>query len=98
MRVRQPGIGEAHHLEPAQAAFGDGQAVFADFGLLFDYLANAGEKPRVEGGRMLDFVIREPVAHGLRDEPQAVRGLERDRLDDGGLVGRALDLDLVKAG
>ena len=40
---------------------------------------------------MLDFFIRQPVAHGLRDKPQTVRGLGREGADDGGLVGGPVD-------
>ena len=75
-----------------------GQAVLADLRLGVDDLADAGEEPGVEGGGGVDVVVGQAVAHGLRDDAQAVgRGLA-ERLDDGGVVGRAGDGDLVKAG
>ncbi len=50
------------------------------------------------GGGGLDVVVGQAVAHGLGDQAQPVGRLGRERLDDGGMVGRAGDVDLVKAG
>ena len=47
----QAGVGEAHHLELAQAVGGRaGRPSLADCGLGVDDLADAGEEPGVEGG------------------------------------------------
>ena len=47
---------------------------------------------------MRDLLDRQAVAEGLGDHQDAVGRRPRQRADDGRLVGRALDLDLVEAG
>ena len=44
-------------LEAAKAGRGFGQAARADRRFLVHDLADAGEEPRVEGGRVLDLVV-----------------------------------------
>ena len=97
-QVGEPRVRKAHHLEAAQPVLGHRHAVFAEVVLHLHDLADTGEEPRVEGGGVLDLLIRQAVAHGLRDEAEAVRRLARDGLDDGGLFRRALDGDFIKAG
>ncbi len=70
----------------------------ADRGLGIHDFADAGEEPRIEGGGPLNLVIGQPVAHGLGDDAQTVRGLFAQRLEDRAAVGRAGDGDFVKAG
>ena len=53
----QPGVGEAKHLEAAQSAFGQWQAVLADLCFGLDDFADAGKEPRVELGDRLDVVV-----------------------------------------
>ena len=86
----EAGVGEAHHLEPAQRVRLAREAGGAEAGLLVDDLADAGEEPRVVAGGGVDLVVGEAVAHGLGGEAEAVGGLGGEGLDDGGVgVGAA---------
>ena len=92
------GVCEAHHLDPAQAVFGDGEAVLADAFFGLDDLADAGEEPRVEHGGGVDVLVGHAVAHGLCNGAHAVGGGFGDGFGDGGLVGRTGDFDFIKSG
>jgi hypothetical protein len=94
----EAGVGEAHHLEAAEAGFAHRQAVPAEVGLDLHDLADAGEEPAVEGGGGGDLVVGQPVAHRLRDDPEPVGRAGRERAGDGGGIGGAVDGDLVEAG
>ncbi len=92
------GVGEAHHLDAAQASGVFWQAIAANAGLGVDDFADAGEEPWVERGDLVDLVIGVPVAHGLGDDAEAVGGGFGEGGGDGGFVRCAGDRDFVKAG
>ena len=94
----QPLVGEALLLEVEQALGVLGQAACADLRLDLDQLLDLAQEPRLVLRGVRDLLDRQAVAEGLGDHQDAVGRRPRQRADDGRLVGRALDLDLVQAG
>ena len=97
-QFRQTRVAKAQHFQLTQAGLGDGQAVLAHAFFGLDDLADTVKEPRIKRGCGLDFVVGQTVAHGLCNGAHPVGRRGRDGGDHGGLVGRAVDFDLVKAG
>ena len=88
----QSRICETHHLERTQRLGVAGQTILANLRLHVDDFADTGQEPRVKGGDLVDLVIGQAVAHGLRDHADAVWGGLTERFGQGGagVRGQAL--------
>ena len=95
-QIGEARICEAHHFEVAQARFVAGQAICAHALFGIDDFADTRKEPWVKHRDAVDFIVRKPVTHRLRDSAHAVWGLLGDRFDNCGFLWRAFDLDLVE--
>ena len=94
----QPLVGETLLLEVEQALGVLGQALGPHLRLDRHELLDLAQEPRLVLAGVRHLVDREAEAERLGDRQDAVGRRPRQGADDGRLVGRALDLDLVQAG
>ena len=69
---RQPLVGKAHCLQPAQASRIGGQAVFHDRRFFGDDFVDVAQEPRIIMRDRVDFIDGEAFAEGLTDDQQPV--------------------------